>query len=115
ELAILAEFEDDPEAMDELMRAITYHYPLVHAAERIRQDRAEAAEHQRIRGELEAAGCPVNEELPVARCPKPSATGALPGCCAMTRSGLAMNATATGAASSTATDSAAITVASRQV
>ncbi|MGE5287519.1 MAG: hypothetical protein ACM3ML_10010, partial [Micromonosporaceae bacterium] len=40
ELAILAEFEDDPEAMDELMRAITYHYPLVHAAERIRQDRA---------------------------------------------------------------------------
>jgi ParB/Sulfiredoxin domain len=63
ELAILAEFEDDPDATEELMRAITYHYPLVHAAERIRQDRAEAADHQRVRAELEAAGCPVTDEL----------------------------------------------------
>jgi ParB family transcriptional regulator, chromosome partitioning protein len=63
ELAVLAEFEDDPDAMDELMRAITYNYPLEHAAERIRQDRAEAAEHERIRAELEAAGCPVTDQV----------------------------------------------------
>src|SRR5437762_2441409 len=58
-LALLAEFESDPDAVEELMRAITYNYPLEHAAERIRQDRAEAAEQERVRAELEAAGCPV--------------------------------------------------------
>jgi hypothetical protein len=63
ELVILAEFEDDPDAMDELMRAITYDYPLEHAAERIRHDRAEAADHQRIKGELEASGCTVTDQI----------------------------------------------------
>jgi hypothetical protein len=33
-------------------------------AERIRQDRAEAAEHERLRSELEAAGTPVIDYLP---------------------------------------------------
>jgi len=33
-------------------------------AERIRQDRAEAAEHERLRAELEAAGTPVTSEMP---------------------------------------------------
>ncbi|HEX9353629.1 MAG TPA: hypothetical protein VF933_07410 [Streptosporangiaceae bacterium] len=63
ELALMAEFEDDPDAMQHLVRAITYRYPLEHTAERIRQDRDEAAEHQRIRAELEAAGCPVTDEI----------------------------------------------------
>jgi len=63
ELATVAEFEDDPEAVAELMRAISYHYPLEHAAQRIRQDRAEAADHQRIRAELEVAGCPVTDQI----------------------------------------------------
>jgi ParB/Sulfiredoxin domain len=63
ELALLAEFEGDPDAMDDLMRAITYGYPLEHEAERIRQDRAEAADHRRIKSELEAAGCPVTDQL----------------------------------------------------
>src|SRR6266487_1388576 len=49
ELAVLAEFEDDPDAMEHLVHAITYSYPLEHAAERIRQDKAEAAEHERAR------------------------------------------------------------------
>lgn len=63
ELALLAEFEDDPDAKEELLRAIMYRYPLEHAAERIRLERAEAAEHQRIRAELEAAGCQVTDEI----------------------------------------------------
>jgi ParB family chromosome partitioning protein len=63
ELAVLAEFEDDPDAMAELMRAIAYNYPLEHAAERLRQDKAEAADHERIRAELEAAGCPVTDQI----------------------------------------------------
>jgi hypothetical protein len=48
ELALLAEFEGDPGAMERVMIAITYDYPLEHEAERIRQDRAEAADHERI-------------------------------------------------------------------
>jgi len=63
ELALLAEFEDDPDAMGDLMRAIAYNYPLEHEAERIRQDRAEAADHERIRAELEASGCPVTDQI----------------------------------------------------
>src|SRR6266516_4213376 len=63
ELARLAEFEDDPDAMDQLIRAVTYRRPLEHVAERIRQDKAEAAEHERIRAELETAGCPVTDEI----------------------------------------------------
>ena len=43
---------------------ITRGYPLEHAAERIRQDRAEAAEHARIRAGLAAAGVPVADRLP---------------------------------------------------
>ena len=37
---------------------------LEHVAERIRQDRAEAAEHARIRADLEAAGVTVTDRLP---------------------------------------------------
>jgi len=63
ELALFAEFESDPDAMEHLLRAITYRYPVEHAAERIRHDRAEAAESERARAELEAAGCPVADEI----------------------------------------------------
>jgi ParB family chromosome partitioning protein len=63
ELAILAEFEDDPDAMEELMRAIRYNYPLEHAAERIRLNNAEAADHERIKAELEAAGCTITDQI----------------------------------------------------
>ena len=64
DLALLAEFDGDPEATDRLLSCLEYQYPLEHAAQRIRQDRAEAAEHARIRAELEAAGVPVTDSLP---------------------------------------------------
>jgi len=63
ELALLAEFDGDPDALAQLLRAASCRYPVEHVAERIRQDRAEAAEHARIRGELEASGCPVTDEI----------------------------------------------------
>ena len=63
ELALLAEFENDPEALEQLLIAVANDYPLEHVAERIRQQQAEAAEHQRVRSELEAAGCPVTDEI----------------------------------------------------
>ena len=44
--------------------AIDYGYRLEHTAQRIRQDRAEAAEHARIRADLEAAGVTVTDQLP---------------------------------------------------
>jgi ParB family chromosome partitioning protein len=43
---------------------VEYGYGLEHTAERIRQDRAEAAEHARIRVALETAGVPVTDGLP---------------------------------------------------
>ena len=39
-------------------------HALDHEAERLRQERAEIAEHQRLRGELEAAGVTVTGTLP---------------------------------------------------
>jgi ParB family chromosome partitioning protein len=64
DLALLAEFDSDSDATDQLLAAIDYGYPLEHAAERIRRDRAEAAEHGRLRGELEASGITLTEALP---------------------------------------------------
>jgi ParB family transcriptional regulator, chromosome partitioning protein len=64
DLALLAEFGGDPEATDQLMEAIGHGYAIEYVAERIRQDRAEAAEHERLRAELEAAGVPVTSDLP---------------------------------------------------
>jgi len=44
--------------------ALRHGYTVEYVAERIRQDRAEAAAHERLRGELEAAGIPVTTDLP---------------------------------------------------
>ncbi|HXL18108.1 MAG TPA: ParB/RepB/Spo0J family partition protein, partial [Streptosporangiaceae bacterium] len=63
ELALLAEFESDPDAREQVLVAVANDYPLEHVAERIRQNQAEAAEHERVRAELEAAGCPVTDEI----------------------------------------------------
>ena len=64
DLALLAEFDTDREASERLLTCLEHGYPLEHAAERIRQDRVEAAEHKKVRGELDAAGVPVTEGLP---------------------------------------------------
>jgi ParB family chromosome partitioning protein len=58
--AILSEFQDDPDAVKQLLGVARWG-SMEHEAERIRQQRVEQAEHQRLRGELEAAGYQVAE------------------------------------------------------
>ena len=62
--AILVEFEDDPTAVDRLASAARWGMTLEHEAERLRQERAEHAEHQRLRGELDNAGYVITGTLP---------------------------------------------------
>jgi len=64
ELALLAEFDGDQIAIGKLVEAFRRGYTAEHVAERIRQDRAEAAEHDRLIAELEAAGITVTDDLP---------------------------------------------------
>ena len=64
DLAILAEFEGDQVAIGKLVEAFRHGYTAEHVAERIRQDRAEAAEHERLIAELEAAGIAITDDLP---------------------------------------------------
>jgi ParB family chromosome partitioning protein len=64
QLALLAEFDGDDDASAKILDALTHGYTVEYVAERIRQERAEAAEHQRLLGELEAAGIPVTDGLP---------------------------------------------------
>ncbi|MGA2830143.1 MAG: ParB/RepB/Spo0J family partition protein [Streptosporangiaceae bacterium] len=63
ELAVLAEFDGDSDAIARLTIAASCGI-LEHEAELLRQARAEQAEHQRIRAELEAAGYAITEILP---------------------------------------------------
>jgi ParB/Sulfiredoxin domain len=64
DLALLAEFNDDPGAVSQLLDARRRGYPMEYVAERIRRDRAEAVEHQRLVDELRAAGFQVTDEVP---------------------------------------------------
>ena len=64
QLALLAEFQDDPEALQQVMTAIRHGSDGEYAAQRIRQDRAEAAAHEQLRTQLEAAGVTVTDGLP---------------------------------------------------
>ena len=50
-----AEFDGDPAAIAKIVEALRHGYTVEYVAERIRQDRAEAPEHERLRAELEAA------------------------------------------------------------
>ena len=50
--------------MAKVVEAFRHGYTAEYVAERIRQDRAEAAEHERLRAELEAAGTPITSDLP---------------------------------------------------
>ena len=63
ELAVLAEFDGDGDAIARLTLAASCG-TLEHEAELLRQARTEQAEHDRIRAELESAGFAVTEILP---------------------------------------------------
>jgi ParB family chromosome partitioning protein len=64
QLALLAEFQDDPDALQQVMTAIRHGSDGQYAAQRIRQDRAEAAAHEQLRTQLETAGFTVTGGLP---------------------------------------------------
>ena len=64
ELALLAEFDGDDEAVATVLEALRRGLTVEYVAERIRQDRAEAAQHEQLVAELEAAGVTVTEGLP---------------------------------------------------
>ncbi len=64
QLALLAEFQDDPAALQQVMTAIRHGSDGQYAAQRIRQDRADAAGHEQLRAELDAAGVTVTDGLP---------------------------------------------------
>lgn len=64
DLAILAEFDHDEEALAEIRKRVSWGQSVEYAAGYIRTEREEAAEHARLRGELESAGVAVTDTLP---------------------------------------------------
>lgn len=64
QLALLAEFDGDTDAVNRIMNDFCNGRNGQHAAERIRQERAELAEHERIAAQLTASGYAVVTELP---------------------------------------------------
>ena len=64
ELALLAEFDGDGQAVATVLEALRRGLTVEYVAERIRQDRAEAAQHGQLIAELEAAGITVTDGLP---------------------------------------------------
>jgi len=64
QLAVIAEFQDDPEAVARLAAAAWNGHGFDHAAEQLRQHRADQAEHDRLRAGFAAAGYAVTEILP---------------------------------------------------
>jgi ParB family transcriptional regulator, chromosome partitioning protein len=64
DLAILADFQDDPKALARLLDAASYSDTLEHHAQRLRLEREEQAAHQRVRADLEASGIAIRETLP---------------------------------------------------
>ena len=65
QLAVLTEFDNDPQAIARLTTA-AWTGAFEHEAERLRQQRAEHAEHERLRRELDQAGVTVTDTLPLA-------------------------------------------------
>ena len=64
QLALLAEFDGDEEAVGRLTTAFCDGRSGEHAAERIRQERAELAEHERLAEQLRSDGYTITTELP---------------------------------------------------
>jgi hypothetical protein len=67
QLALLAEFEGDQEAVTKILEALWHGYTAEYVAERIRQDRAEAAEHERLRRHRSASPGAESAEQAAAR------------------------------------------------
>ena len=63
QLALIAEFGDDPAAVERLTRTAAWGR-VEHEAELLRSERADRAEQQRLRDELQAAGVTVTDDLP---------------------------------------------------
>ena len=64
ELALLAEFDGDDEAVATILEALRRGLTAEYVAERIRQDRAEAAQHEQLVADLVSAGITVTDGLP---------------------------------------------------
>ena len=64
DLAIVAEFDGDQDAVGKLLDTARWGGSLEHMAERLRQQRAEHAEHERLCRELEDAGYTISAALP---------------------------------------------------
>ncbi len=64
QLAVIAEFQDDPDAVTRLAAAAWNGRGFDHTAEKLRQQRADQSEQDRLRGDLTAAGYAVNDTLP---------------------------------------------------
>lgn len=63
-LALLAEFDGDPGAVSQILDALHRGYNVEYQAERIRQQRAEAAGHQQLLDDLQTAGVQITTDLP---------------------------------------------------
>ena len=64
DLAILAEFDGQDEAIARLTQAAGWGHSLEHQAELIRQEQAARAEHERLRRDLQDAGVALTDSLP---------------------------------------------------
>jgi ParB family chromosome partitioning protein len=64
QLALLAEFDGDSDAVERILMSLRLGYGTEHTAERIRLERAEAARHDELVAELQAAGFAVTDVLP---------------------------------------------------
>ncbi|WP_055483185.1 ParB/RepB/Spo0J family partition protein [Sphaerimonospora mesophila] len=64
DLALLAEFDGDEEGLAEIHERLRWGGKVRYVVERVRTERAEAAEQARLRAELEQAGITVTEQLP---------------------------------------------------
>jgi ParB family chromosome partitioning protein len=68
QLALLAEFDDDPAAIGRITTALCGGSNGEHVAEQIRRERAEAAAQQQLTADLETAGYQVSQTLPEGAC-----------------------------------------------
>lgn len=64
DLALLAEFDGDEEALAEIHQRVGWGHKVRYAVEYIRTERAEAAERVRVRAELQQAGIRVSDDIP---------------------------------------------------